>query len=104
MDQRTESLVQGLEGPLRDLVREMIVSTSAELDGPIRKTAGLLAQAATAGKPELVAAARDQLMLLLLQQKIVAKAGFKAVFDRVLLTGMNLLVNGAIAGLASVKV
>ena len=97
-------LTDGLEAPLRGLVKELIDGTVADLDGPIRETAGLLAQAAAANRLDLVVAARDQLALIVLQKKIVAKASFKGIFDRVLLTGMNMLVNGAIAGLASVKV
>ncbi len=100
----TKQLTDSLEAPLRGLVKELIDGTVADLDGPIRETAAALALAAAENRPDLVVAARDQLALIVLQKKMVVKDSFKGIFDRVLLTGMDVLVGGAIAFLASAKV
>lgn len=101
--QDMKALAQGLEGGLRDYVQSLIDGTVQELDGPIRQTAGLMAQAAAQGRMDLVEMARDQLALIMVEKKVRAKGALGHVMDRLLLQGMNLLVNGAIAGLSSVR-
>ncbi len=88
-----------LERAIRAQLDDLLVASTAQLDGPIRQAAGRLAVAARRGRRDLVDECRDQLELAIVERKIHARAGMERVLDFVLERGLGMLFDGATAGL-----
>jgi hypothetical protein len=102
--QDISAIANGLEAGLKGLLNDLIDGTIEELDGPIREASQRLSLAVAGHRPELAAEVRDQLALLVLEKRLRLQKMGSGMFERVLLLGMNALVNGAIAGLVGIKV
>ena len=75
-----------------------------DLEGPVRQISVNMAAAARRADQGLMDACRDQLALLVDENEIRAKASSGAVVDFLVERGVTLLVNGAIGGLAGLRV
>jgi len=94
-----------LERALRQELNTLVGGAIEDLDGPIRDAANRLVIAVRRGPAgeALVAEIKDELALRMAEKQIMAKAAYGSVFDVVLGVGMNMLFNGAVAGLAAAK-
>lgn len=102
--QDLEAVAAGLEGGLKGLVSRLIEGTIDDLDGPIRETSMRLAVAAKRGRQDLVDASKDQLSLLMMENEHRLRAEAGGFMDFALTAGIQLLFDGAVAGLAGLKV
>lgn len=98
------ALTVGLESALRKQLDELLGSTAAQLDGPVRRAAEHLSLAAQRGRKDLVDEARDTLQVALQERKLTAKAGMQELLNGFLSRGIGLLVDGAIAGLGGLRI
>jgi hypothetical protein len=99
-----EFVRNSMETSLKKGLAEIVEGGIADLDGPIREAANRLTVAARRKRQDLVDEARDTLALAMMEQEIRAKAGFEGILDFALGAGINLLVDGAIAGLGALSV
>ncbi len=95
----------GLDKALRQELNTLVGGAIEDIDGPIRDAANRLVVAIRRGPAgeALVSEIRDELVLHMAAKEIKAKAAYANVFDIVLGTGLNLLFNGAVAGLQAAQ-
>lgn len=103
MANQYQPLVDAMEEGVRQLVGELIDGTVEDLDGPIRQIALRLAMAARRKRPELVVACKDQLALIVLEKRLLLEQDAKGLWEKMLDMGIDLLVNGALGGLGSLR-
>lgn len=95
----------GVEKALRQELNTLVGGAIEDIDGPIRDAANRLVVAIRRGPAgeALVGEIRDELTLRMVEKQIAAKAAYSGAFDIALGVGLNMLFNGAVAGLAAVK-
>lgn len=99
-----EKVAQELGDALIGQFNTIVEDGMADLDGPVREIAARMAVAARRQDQALMEACRDQLALVIQEREIQLKAGASGVMDFLIERGITLLVNGAIAGLAGLRV
>lgn len=104
LKQDLEAVAAGLEGGLKTLLGQLIEGTISDLDGPIRETSMRLAVAAKRKRQDLVDASKDQLALLLMENEHRLRAEAGGFLDFALTAGLQLLFDGAVAGLSGLRV
>jgi hypothetical protein len=93
-----------MEQGVKDILNQLIDGTIEDLDGPIREISLRLTMAARKQRPDLVAACRDQLELIVLEKRLRLEDEGDGVLGMILNVGISALVNGAIGALASKRV
>lgn len=99
-----EAVAKELGDALIDQFNSIVESGMKDLDGPVREIATRMAIAARLKNQYLMDACRDQLALVLQERQIQVKASAGGVMDFIVQRGVTLLINGAIAGLAGLRV
>ena len=97
------AIAAGLEQGIKEMFNGLIDDTIADIDGPIREASVQMATAAQLGRYDLVDAVRDQMHLLVLEKKLKAYLDVDLVGIMIQM-GTKALFDGAIAGLAGMKV
>lgn len=100
----TAALSASFEAGIKDILNSAIDGAITELDGPVREASNLLMLATRHGDMGMVAEAQDQLYVIALNKGLRLKQGGMGLFETILGVGMNALVNGAIGGIASLKI
>ena len=103
MANQFQPLVDAMESGVKQLVGDLIDGTIEDLDGPIHDIAMRLALAARRKRPELVAACKDQLAIIVLEKRLRLEQEGKGLWERMLDMGIDLLINGALGGLGSLR-
>jgi hypothetical protein len=98
-----ESLRDSFADILKQSVNGMIEETAADIDGPIRAAANRMAVAVRNNVTDLKDEIADDMALRFQEQGIRVKAHMQAPFDSLLTGGVNMLINGALAGLGAVS-
>lgn len=99
----TDTMEQGVRSMLNDILGDV----ANDLAGPVRAISQRLTQAVRRPGPAgdaLVAECRDQLSMIALERQLDVGSMGSELFDRMVGMGLNALVNGAIGGIASLKV
>lgn len=99
-----EAVAKELGDALIDQFNGIVESGMQDLDGPVREIAARMAVAARRKDQGLMDTCRDQLALVLQERQIQVKASAGGVMDFIVERGVTMLVNGAIAGLAGLRV
>lgn len=99
-----ETVARELGDALLDQLDSIVEEGMEDLDGPVRRISERMAEAARRGNQELMEACRDQLLLVVQEHEIRFKAGTEGILDFLIERGITLLINGAIAGLAGLRV
>lgn len=98
-----QPLLDAMESGVKQLVGELIEDTIEDLDGPIREISARLAMAARRKRHDLVAASKDQLAIIVLEKRLRLEQEGSGLWETMLNMGIDLLVNGAIGGLGSLR-
>jgi len=98
-----EQLRDGFEASIRGQLEQLLEGGAAAIDGPIRDASNRLAVAARRGRKDLAAEAADQIALAIREQGLRARAAAPmGALDAFLTGGVNMLLDGALAGLGSI--
>ena len=94
-----DAMLAGVE----QILGQLIDGSLEDLEGPIREIANRLAMAARRRRFDLVAACKDQLMLIVLENRLSLHDAGEGLFKELLGMGVDLLVGAAIGGLGSLR-
>ncbi len=103
MANQFQPLQDAMEFGLKELLGQLIDGSIEDLDGPIRDIALRLSLAARRNRPDLVEMCKDQLELILLEKRLRLESSTEGMLGTLLGLGVNLLVNGAMGGLGSLR-
>ena len=92
-----------MESGIKEILNNLIDGSIEELDGPIRDISARLTMAARRKRMDLVEASKDQLALIVLEKRLRIEEEGSSIFESMLGMGINVLINGAIDGLGSVR-
>jgi len=93
-----------VEAALKTELQRILGDTAEQLDGPVRHISNRLVVAARHQRADIVAECRDQLAIELEQRKLRTASALGKGLEFVATTGLNLLFNGLVAGIAGMKV
>ena len=98
------TVLDGLEDQTRTALQEILGDTADTLDGEVRRISRMILMAARYDRPDLVAEAKDSLLLILQEKDIKARKQFDAILDTVIGIAFNGLFTGLATGLRAITV